>query len=86
MDFLVRRMWALEGCLGLVLYQNGDLCSSNLNDRSVVGFGPDERFTGRDLGVVLAAFPRLGDVPSRFKYPVAYCHKETVDVNQLAGC
>lgn len=52
-----------EGVSALVCYENQDFWSSHLGDRSALTIGPGCTFQEPP--------PRLGDVPSRFKYPTA---------------
>lgn len=56
------------GVSHLVLFENLDFCSSNFGQRTALIVGPGCTYT-----LEQAAGNRLGDVPSRFQYPVAYC-------------
>ena len=53
----------------LVLFENQALDSSNLGMRSVLPVGPEQ---GLKTLEEIAGRP-IGDVPSRFQYPVEYC-------------
>jgi hypothetical protein len=53
---------------GVVCFENLQMDSSHFGERSGLVFGPG--CTYKLLADVLAG--RLGDVPSRFKYPVSY--------------
>jgi hypothetical protein len=70
----MERLWAEEGTTGFICYENLQMDSSNFGHRSALAFGTG-RSTGRSADEALEVTPRLGDVPSRFQYPVAYCTK-----------
>lgn len=55
---------------GLVVYQCLQLDSSRAGETDVVAVGPQRTYS---LEAAIAG--RLGDVPSRFKYPIAYWEK-----------
>lgn len=63
------RALALPGTDGLVCYENVQMDSSHFGNRAAVTFGP-----ARDWAKTPeeAWAKRLGDVPSRFKYPQCY--------------
>ena len=54
----------------LVCFENIDLSSSQLGHRTACVVGPSNTF--RSLEHLTQPGVRLGDVPSRFQYPVAY--------------
>ena len=58
----------------IVCFENLDMWSSNLGHRSAVVVGPSTSWT---LEKVVEPGFRLGDVPSRFQYPVAYVDYRT---------
>jgi hypothetical protein len=53
----------------LVLFENQAMDSSNLGSRAVLPVGPEQGLKNLDE---IQGRP-IGDVPSRFKYPVEYC-------------
>ena len=70
----VARMLLHEGTTGMVVFENLDLCSSQCGNRSFMVYGPSrENKVIEDL-----LSQHLGDVPSRFQYPVAYYIPEPV--------
>lgn len=54
--------------LGVVCFENIDMSSSDLGQRSALIYGA--KCTCKTLDICLAG--RLGDVPSRFQYPKYY--------------
>jgi len=62
----IRRL--ARGAHFLVVYENVDLCSSRLGDRTCVKVGPGCGFS--TLEQALGSW--LGDLPSERQYPVAY--------------
>lgn len=58
---------------GIVCFENIDTSSRNLGDRTAVIYGPGR--TSSHLEEILGR--HLGDVPSRFQYPVFYFVKPT---------
>lgn len=65
------KIYAREDVSGVVCYENLDLSSSQIGTRSALAYGP-----GCQVKTIEeAAKYRLGDVPSRFQYPVAYASK-----------
>lgn len=68
----VERSMDREGVTAVVIFENLDMSSSGLGNMAAVMVGPE--FTYKT--VAEAAAGRLGDVPSRFQYPVAYYEKQ----------
>ena len=65
-----------EGVTHVVCFENLDMWSSQLGARTALVVGSKQSFT---LEKVLGTpYFRLGDVPSRFKYPVAYASVEAL--------
>jgi hypothetical protein len=60
-----------DGTDGMVLFENQDLSSSHIGEKTGVVFGPARTY--KTLNALKVG--HLGDVPSRFKYSVAYCLK-----------
>lgn len=58
-----------EGVAGMVMYEVLDMSSSQHGRRSFLVYGPG-CVSAKTLEEAIAG--RLGDVPSRFAYPVAY--------------
>lgn len=65
----VRALWQPDA-EAVVLYQVLDMSSSQLGRTSAMVVGPEEKGFSYTLAKALAG--RLGDVPSRFAYPVAF--------------
>lgn len=59
---------------GIVCFENLDFCSSELGARSALAYG--EAYTYKDLATTLDG--HLGDMPSRFQYPVKYYVKPPI--------
>lgn len=71
----IRGLAIKEGVTHLICMENLDFCSSQLGKRTAMAAGnPTAQALGRQTLAELlgTAFLRLGDVPSRFQYPVAY--------------
>lgn len=62
---------ARPGVIGVACFENQDFSSSRFGDRTALIYGPGCTIKTRDE----IAKQRLGDVPSRFQYPVAYYEK-----------
>ncbi len=60
---------AKTGAHAMMVFECLDLCSSQIGQRSVVMVGPGLTYES----IAMARDQRLGDVPSQFKYPVAWC-------------
>jgi hypothetical protein len=56
-----------QGTDALVLFENLDMCSSHLGERTALRVGP-----GCSLSLEQAAEQHLGSVPSIFQYPIAF--------------
>lgn len=56
-------------CEAIVCFENLDLSSSNLGARTALVVGPSNTYKLEDI---IKPGARLGDVPSRFQYPVSY--------------
>jgi len=78
LNLAVQQMLAREGVTGLVLFECQQMDSSSFGARKGVLFGPE--CTYRTLKEICAG--RLGDVPSRFMYPVAYVLAEPAGVEK----
>lgn len=65
--------WADDSVAGFVCYENLQMDSSLFGKRAAVSFGPG--CTARTAKVAVEIHPRLGETPSQFQYPVAYCTK-----------
>lgn len=59
-----------EGVTHLVCFENIDMWSSMCGHRTSLAVGDKQTYTLEK--VLKRAYARLGDVPSRFQYPVAY--------------
>jgi hypothetical protein len=69
-----------QDCEALVLFENIDMSSSELGRRSVLVVGPSNTRT-----LAQAVETHLGDVPSRFQFPVAYVDYRKNQEPQDAG-
>ena len=69
----VQARWDDERTLGAVLYQVQDMCSSQFGHVTILVYGPGWSCQSKEQ--VVKNYPRLGDVPSRFAYPVAFAEK-----------
>ena len=58
-----------KDCEAIVCFENLQMDSSCFGDRAALVVGPSNTYT---LAKILEPGARLGDVPSRFQYPVAY--------------
>jgi hypothetical protein len=65
--------WTDDGVAGFVCYENLQMDSSEFGKRDALVFGPG--FTFNSAKHAVRVTPRFGNVPSNFKYPVAYCVK-----------
>lgn len=59
-----------EGATHVVCFENIDMWSSQLGHRTALVVGTKQSWTLE--GLLGTPYFRLGDVPSRFQYPVAY--------------
>lgn len=60
----------------LVVFENMDFWSSQAGNRTALAIGPNCTYTSLEQ----IKGRHLGDVPSRFQYPVAVCKKEGMNV------
>lgn len=72
-DELERKWVGDTGLTGFVCYENLQMDSSQFGTRTALAFGAG--FSAPNPERAVEMYPRLGDVPSRFQYPVAYCSK-----------
>lgn len=72
----IARLAGREGFRGFVMYRNETFDSSCFGEEKMMACGDEGYFT---YTIAKALVSHLGDVPSRFMYPIWFYDKETSD-------